>query len=217
MAPDSAGAEAAFEQYQRALVDLFAESPEGQERLKADPDMGFWAAQLMYYAYQYEGTAIPEMTLGDVQTVVTDLFPRKISLQSPEQADDAIPELTAFWQYLKREFRLPRADAVLEFLRDVEPDFPEMMNDPSDFGMVKSFVAMGHAAGFDMTTREGLKAFMLAFNAGRLAPRTRPEPPTPRPSYFDGPSGPNPATKRSEKRKRKQAAEARKRNRKRRK
>jgi len=29
----------------------------------------------------------------------------------------------AFWQYLKREFHLPQADAVLEFLREAEPDF----------------------------------------------------------------------------------------------
>ena len=59
--------------------------------------MGFWAAQLMYYGYQYEGSTIPQMTVGDVRTVVGELLPRKISLHSPEQADDAIPELTAFW------------------------------------------------------------------------------------------------------------------------
>ncbi len=48
MAPDSAGAEAAFEAFQEALLERFAQSPEGQERCKADPDVGFWAAQLMY-------------------------------------------------------------------------------------------------------------------------------------------------------------------------
>ena len=170
MAPDSEGTEAAFEAFQQALLERFAQSPEGQERFKADPDMGFWAAQLMYYGYQYEGKAVPRMTVGDVQTVVTELFPRKISLHSPEQADDAIPELLAFWKYLKREFHLPQSDAVLEFLREVEPDFPGMMNDPSNFGMAKSFFTMGQAAGFDMTTQEGMNAFMLAFNARPARP-----------------------------------------------
>ena len=105
---DSDGAEAAFQAFRETLLERFTESPEGQERRKADPDMGFWAAQLRYDGYQYEGSTIPRMTVGDVQTVVTELFPRKISLHSPEQAGDAIPELTAFWTYLKRAFHLPR-------------------------------------------------------------------------------------------------------------
>ncbi len=115
--PDSEEAEAAFEGFQQALLERFTQSPEGQERLEADADMGFWAGQLMYYGYQYEGSTVAQMTVADVRTVVTELFPRKVSLQSPEQADDAIPELVAFWKYLGREFRLPRTDAVLEFLR----------------------------------------------------------------------------------------------------
>ena len=47
--------------------------------------MGFWAAQLIYYGYQYEGTAVPRMAVGEVETVVTELFPRKISLISPDK------------------------------------------------------------------------------------------------------------------------------------
>jgi len=203
-----------FEAFQQALLEKFAESPEGQERLKADPDMGFWAGQLMYYADQYEGAVLPKMTVGDVRTVVTDLFPGKISLLSPEQADDAIPELIAFWKYLKREFNLPQANAVLTFLREVEPDFPGMMNDPSNFGMAKSFFMMGRAAGYDMTTKEGMNAFMAAYNAGLSARRTLPQPRMPMPSFFGPTRRLDPAQKKAEKKKRKQAEQARKRNRK---
>ncbi len=228
--PDSEEDEAAFETLQETLLERFAQSPEGRERLAADPEMGFWAGQLIYYGYQYEGATVPQMTVADVRTVVTGLFPRKISLQSPEQADDAIPELVAFWKYLGREFRLPHADAVLEFLRDVQPDFPGMMNDPSNFGMAKSIFAMGQAAGFDMTSQEGMNAFMLAYNANLLGGRTPPgpsmprsslfDPPgpsMPRSSLFDPPSRPDPAKSKAEKKRRKRAEEARKRNRKRRK
>ncbi len=222
MAPDSDGSEAAFEAFQQALLERFTQSPEGQERIKADPDMGFWAAQLIYYGYQYEGKAVPRMTVGDVQTVVTELFPRKISLHSPEQADDAIPELMAFWMYLKREFHLPQTDAVLEFLREVEPDFPGMMNDPSNFGMAKSFFSMGHAAGFDMTTQEGLDAFMLAFNTRQLGRQLPLRPSLPAFSFSAPPRRLDPAARkfdpaarRAQKKRRKQHEEAQKRNRKR--
>ena len=214
MAPDSEGTEAAFEEFQQALLERFAQSPEGQERFKADPDMGFWAAQLMYYGYQYEGKAVPRMAVGDVQTVVTELFPRKISLHSPEQADDAIPELMAFWKYLKREFRLRQADAVLKFLREVEPDFRGIMNDPSNFGMAKSFFTMGQAAGFDMTTQEGLDSFMVAYNAGQLSEQSPPRPSIPTSSFFGPSRHLDSAARKAEKKRRKRAKEARKRNRK---
>jgi len=207
---------AAFEEYQEALLDRFTESPEGQQRLKADPDMGFWAAQLMYYGWQYEGSTVSQMTVGDVRSVVDELFPRKISLRSPDEADHAIPELVAFWKYLKREFHLPQADAILESLRQVEPDFPGMMNDPSNFGMAKSFFMMGQAAGFDMTNEEGMNAFMLAYNAGLLSGRTSPGSSTLATSPFSPPRREGHAKEKAEKKKRKRAAQARKKNRKRR-
>ncbi len=215
ISPGSEGSEAAFEAFQQTLLERFAQSPEGQERSKADPDMGYWAAQLMYYGYQYEGKAVPRMAVGDVETVVTDLFPRKISLLSPEQADDVIPELTAFWKYLKREFHLPQADAVLEFLREIEPDLPGMMNDPSNFDMAKSFFMMGQAAGFDMTTQEGLDAFMLVYNTELLARQSPPQPSLP-PSLSEPFRRLDPAQRKAEKKRRKRAEQARKRNRKRR-
>ena len=208
MTPDSEDAEAAFEAFQQALLERFSQSPEGQSRLKADPDMGFWAAQLMYYGYQYEGSVLPRMTVGDVQTVVTELFPRKISLESPEQANDTIPELVAFWKYLKREFLLPQADAVLEFLRDLEPDFPETMNDPSNFGMAKSFFSMGRDAGFDMTTEEGTRAFMAAYNKNLLARQTPPESGMPPSSLFGSPHRLDPAERKAERKRRKRILEA---------
>ena len=35
--------------YQDALMELFLASPVGQARAEADPDLGFWAYQFMYY------------------------------------------------------------------------------------------------------------------------------------------------------------------------
>jgi hypothetical protein len=75
----------------------------------------------------------------------------------------------AFWEYLEREFLLPQARAVLNLLAKIEPDFKSLMSDPSRFGMAKSFFTMGQAAGFDMTSQEGMNAFMLDCNARLLA------------------------------------------------
>ena len=213
---ESSEAEEAFGEFQDALLERFFQSPEGQQLLEAHPDAGFWSAQLMYYGYQYEGATLARMTAGDVREVVTGLFPRKISLESPDDADDAIPELLALWEYLKREFHLAQADAVLKFLRRVAPRFTEMMNDPANFGMAKSFFMMGRTAGFDMTSQEGTTAFMLAYNAGVMAGHAPSAPAVPAPHLLDSPRRRGPEERKARK-KRKQARAARKRNRKRRK
>lgn len=157
--------EEVFYAYQDALLDQFLDSPEGQTHLAEDPDMGFWAAQFMYYSFAYLGATLPRMRTADVDEVVTDLFPAKISLQSPDDADETIPELLAFWQFLKREYRLRNADTVLRRLRKIAPGFKDIMNDPSRFGMAKSFFTMGQASGFDMTSEEGMGEFVELYNA----------------------------------------------------
>ncbi|MBN1312673.1 MAG: hypothetical protein JXB30_14750 [Anaerolineae bacterium] len=166
--------EKAFYQYQNAIVELFLQSAEMETYLQQSPeaDPGFWTAQLMYYGYNYIGVALPNMTVDHVEEIVTELFPRKISLQKPEDADEAIPELIVFWQYLKREYKLHQADAVLKLLKKIAPRFRIMMNDPANFGMAKSFFMMGQSAGFDMTDETEASKFMLMYNAAILAEET---------------------------------------------
>lgn len=211
--PESEGSEAEFEELVDALVGLFLDSQEGQRRREDDPGVGFWATHLLSYGYNYPGATLPEMSVADVDEIVTELFPRKITLAEPEGADDVIPELTAFWEFLKREFHLPQADAVLEWLRDIEPDFPGIMNDPANFGMAKSMVTMGKAAGFDMSTREGLNAFMLAYNANLFV--ERPEAAQTPPPHFDAADRRRHARQRAKLREEKMAEAGRKKSRKR--
>jgi hypothetical protein len=161
--------EQVLEEYQDDLLELFFKSPEGQAHLEKYPEAGFWSGQLMYYGYGYLGVTLPQMTKRNVEEVVTELFPRKISLFSPEDADDAIPELMAFWKYLKREYNLRQANTVLRFLQEVASSFGSMMNDPSKFGMAKSFMMMGQTAGFDMTDEKDIVAFMHYYNANLAA------------------------------------------------
>ncbi|MCB0194420.1 MAG: hypothetical protein KDJ65_20895 [Anaerolineae bacterium] len=167
--------EEALAAYQDALLERFYQSAEGQSFIETHPDieMGFWAAQLMYYGYAYEGITIPRMTVGDVEIIVTSLFPRKISLFSAEDAEDAIPELIAFWEFLKREYKQSNADRILKYLHQIGPTFKEMMMDTSNFGMAKSFFMMGQSAGYDMTNEADSQRFIAEYNAGLLGQESR--------------------------------------------
>jgi len=166
----------ALSDYVEELVDEFVQSPEGKAYLKTHPEMeeyvGSWIDHLLYFGYAYESVTLPRMTKDNVDAIVTRLFPNKVSLLDPEEANTTIPELTAFWQFLKRQYQHPKATQVLKFLKKIQPQFKEIMNDPHNFGIAKSFFMAGTSAGFDMTTEEGLKEFQKHHNqnlAGKQA------------------------------------------------
>jgi len=61
-------------------------------------------------------------------------------------------------------------DSILKYLNELKPKFRDIMNDPSKFGMAKSFFMMGQKAGFDMMTGKGLAEFSSHYNAN-IAPK----------------------------------------------
>ncbi len=148
---------------------------------------------------------------SNVEELLTEILPRKISLSAPEDADRGIPELIAFWEYLKREYKLAESDAILSYLRSVKPEqFRKWMNDPSRFGMAKSFFMMGQNAGFDMTDEKESNAFLNLYNANLLLSRSGGDAP---PAM--GPGGQRQKNAAKAKRTRKIAKESRRKNRKR--
>ena len=159
---------AALEGFVEELVLEFVESPEGKSYLKAHPEMeeyvGSWIDNLLYFGYAYESVTLPQMTKDNIEVIVTQIFPNKISLLDPEEANSTIPELMAFWQFLKREYKHPHAHKIIKLLKQVQPKFKDIMNDPQNFGIAKSFFMSGIAEGFDMTTEEGLQEFQQQHN-----------------------------------------------------
>lgn len=159
---------AALEDYIADLTDEFAESPEGKAYVVAHPDVaefvGSWIDPLLQFGYAYRSVTLPRMTPKDVEAIVTELFPQKVTLLDPEEASTAIPELIAFWQFLQRQYKQRHASKILSFLKKIQPKFPGLMNDSSKFGIAKSFVSTGMSAGFDMTTEAGVKAFQQQYN-----------------------------------------------------
>jgi hypothetical protein len=158
----------ALEEYVADLVEEFVEAPEGKAYLSAHSEMaeyiGSWIDQLLYFGYAYQSVTLPRMTKNQVETIVTELFPQKVSLLDPDDADSTIPELIAFWEFLKRQYKHPQSSKILTFLKKIQPKFKDLMNDSSKFGMAKSFLTAGLSSGFDMTTEEGLRAFQEHYN-----------------------------------------------------
>jgi hypothetical protein len=134
--------------YRDSLVHLFLQSPDGQAY------SGFWVDNLLYYGYAHVGATPPHMTVEHIDEVVTKLFPANISLAAPEDADGAIPELVAFWHYLRFEYNLQQADAISAFLADLAPKFRGIMTDPSRFDVAQPAPVVDQAAGYETVEEE---------------------------------------------------------------
>lgn len=201
------------EDYRTGLMEEFALSPEA-----APLDSGElgWVDAMMDYAFNYHGKSAADMSLSVFNDVLFKVFPRKVSTE-PESAAEIISGLRAFWLFVHRQYGLPNAQKILPTLDDdAVRRLKNKLADPSQFGMAKSLVMLGHAAGYDMTNQDGLNRFLLDYNASPM----NYAPPI---DAWDGGSGdwlPAPATSygltHEEKRKvRKRQRQARKRNRKR--
>ncbi|CCQ55673.1 DUF6398 domain-containing protein [Crocosphaera watsonii] len=158
-------AEPLLESYIEGAIETFAHSPEGQAYLETHETLGSWIGSFLELAYLYEEYTLSMMAFTHVQEIMEGLLPRKITLLNPSEADDAIAELLCFWQFLKRQYKLKKADSIIQYLSDIESTFPSLMNDPHSGGFLKNLLLQGHELGFDMTSQKGLEAFQEHFNA----------------------------------------------------
>lgn len=193
----------ARETLEDALLERFAESPE------AEPlDVIDTCSIVMGYAADYFGETIATMTPADLREIVFEILPRKLATEA-SAAGPIVAELRAFFTFLKREFGLTQADKLLAVLGgDATARLTRAFSDPRNFGMAKSIMMRGVAAGFDIGSREGAEAWMREVQGKPLSPSIElPEIPRPPPRAVD------PAAERARKNKRKAEKKARKKNR----
>lgn len=158
----------ALDDYLQDLVGEFVETPEGKAYLSAHPDMdesvGSWIYHLLYLGYNYESVTLPKMNATQVEAIVTKLFPRKIMLIEPDDANSTIPELLAFWRFFQRVYKPTHAGKVVKFLEKLQPNFKSIMNDNSNFSIGKSLLSEAMDGGFNLMDPDSLAAFNTRSN-----------------------------------------------------
>lgn len=149
---------AVLEEFVKELLIEFSDSIEGKTYLQTHPAMteyvGSWIDHLLYFGYVYESVTLPQMRMSNVEVIVTQIFPHKISLLDPIEANTAIPELIAFWQFLKREYQHPQAHKIIKLLKQVKSKFPSIMNDQRNFDLAK--ISLTSIAKFELANKAQL-------------------------------------------------------------
>lgn len=162
---------------------------------------------LMDFAGEYFGVTVATLTPAELKEIVFDIFPRKLSIE-PSSARGMIEELRAFYAFLKREFGFELADGCLRVLAgDAVTKLEAALGNSANFGMAKSLVMAGAQAGFDVSTKQGLEAWMREVSSK----------PLPAPPRLPGIAAPKRTAERqaerAQKKQKKAARKARKRNR----
>ena len=153
-----------IENYIDDIVKQFSQSPEGQAHAVQYPEIGSWIFYLIDFGYKYEGFVLSQMTKDDMKTMMEDLLPRKVALANKSEAEDAVPELVAFWSFLEREYNFKNAKGIINYLLSIKDKFPDWMFDPARGGIAKNFFLSGIEAGFDMSSQEGMNTFKEIYN-----------------------------------------------------
>jgi hypothetical protein len=161
--PNSEVDEKSIFAYIDQLTELFSKSPEGQQII-AQFEIIQWTAMFMEYGFEYQGILPPQMEAIDVEEVIFDIFPEKVSTPATE-APHIINELRAFWQFLAREYQLGNASECLDIFTDEAiAELTDSLGNPLNYGMAKSMVMEGLAQGVDMTDEKQVDKWIAEYN-----------------------------------------------------
>jgi hypothetical protein len=153
----------AVQDYCQGLCEAFEQSPEGQACGEHLGELG-WTDAFLYYGLAYCGETPARMSRRDLEEVLFELIPQKVSTDA-DSAAAIVTELRAFWEFLSREYQLPHAAAFASSLdAKATSRLKRELSNPANFGLAKSLFRMGNELGFDMTTEEGLDEFSAHFN-----------------------------------------------------
>lgn len=154
--------EDAWPRWRDALVAAFDASPEARGGPRSD---GLWIEHFVDLLRNYEGVSLAHAEPYMVDSVVLDLFPRKL-MAEPGDAAGAVAELRAFFSFVARAFDAPHAPQCVEMLDDeFAAQLRDNLGDRSSWGMAKSLFSLGREAGFEMHSQESVDRFVESYNA----------------------------------------------------
>ncbi len=151
--------------YCQAMMDRFARSPE------AKGDHLEWAEMLVHHIAEHHGLPITQLTTSMAREVLFESIPRQVSA-GPDDAPAIVASLRALLAFSARELDSSTARKTLATLSaDTPRQVSRALGDTRKYGPAKALVMAGARAGYDMTSEEGLAAWMKVAQTEMLEQR----------------------------------------------
>jgi hypothetical protein len=109
-----------------------------------------------------------DLGAGDLTQLLLRIYPRKITVLDPASTEETIPAVRDFLVYLAERGEMPEGTArgLERELDEIAPRFPEVMMDPSNWGMAGSLVHAMAADGVDLDDQAAVDQWINSYNAG---------------------------------------------------
>ncbi|MFO0912598.1 MAG: DUF1186 domain-containing protein [Pirellulales bacterium] len=152
----------AYEEYSERAFCEFRQSPEWGQTT----ENGMVVRELLRYGAEYEGLLVDEMTASTIRDYLFRHFPKTIIVE-PAAAAAILAEMQRFWEFMDREYQLPDARPILEWLNkssrlaDLET---VLKRHKPGFDFERIIMAEAERLGYDLTNPEGRQQFLQDFN-----------------------------------------------------
>jgi len=161
--------EVRFDRYRSALMTRLAAREEISDEVLAAAEM------LVEFAAQFHGATFGKITIEQLHALLLDTIPAQLAVE-PDEAGRIIAAARELMRFAGEELGSTAAAGALALLDTAfEQRLARELGNPANFGMGKQLVMAGIAAGFDMSSEQGVADFVHAFAEAQRPKRRKPK------------------------------------------
>lgn len=156
-----------FDRYRQALMTRLAARDEIPDETLAAAEM------LVELAATYHGATFATIDVEELEALLLGTIPAQLAVE-PGDAGRIVAAARELMRLAGDELGSPAATEALALLDAAfEKRLARELSDPSNFGTGKQLVMAGIAAGYDMSTEDGVAEFVKAYAQAQRAPAKR--------------------------------------------
>ncbi len=123
------------------------------------------ARLLLELMRDYLGVADPcDLGPGDLRSLLLDIYPRKVTVLSREDAVGTIPTARDLLRFMAETGRASSVVTLESELDEIEPGFPDAVMDPANWGIARSFVQEMASDGVDFGDQGAVDRWIAGHN-----------------------------------------------------
>lgn len=115
------------------------------------------------FMFNYELDELDEIRPHNIKTVLTEIFPRKVSAKT-EEFRNFIPVLVSFFEFLKDKEIITEVDSLIKVVKDSEEQMLKNAKNPKYYGMAKTLVMQMGEDGVDFEDKEAVDRWIFNYN-----------------------------------------------------
>ena len=124
------------------------------------------------FSYNYLGSRPEEISIDELEELLFDLFPRKLSYER-ESLIETLEVIKAFFIFMEMEGYHPDSKNLAHFIDKNQSEILKECENPDNFGVAKSIASFATKEGVDLSNENEIAQFIKQFNQRSFDERGR--------------------------------------------